>query len=113
MKKNILRQGIMFGMVIQNMINFMNIKILEKKKSDCPMSSADCCELFFASENEQNRENLGRINNIFEEKKRNPKEIKELKKENEKLKNMMKIQKQKIINIKKMKEQFFLLNIIY
>ena len=47
--------------------------------SDCPMNCSDCIELFFASENEQNRENLGKI-----------KEINELKKENEKLKNMIK-----------------------
>ena len=58
--------------------------------SDCPMNCSDCIELFFASENEQNRENLGKINNIYEEKRKNPKEINELKKENEKLKNMIK-----------------------
>ena len=40
------------------------------------MSSADCCELFFESENEQNRENIGRINNIFEEKKEIQKKLK-------------------------------------
>ena len=45
--------------------------------SDCPMNCGDFVELFFASENEQNRENLGKINY-------------ELKKENEKLKNMIK-----------------------
>lgn len=58
--------------------------------SDCSMNCSDCIELFFASENEQNRENLGKINNIYEEKRKNPKEINELKKENEKLKNMIK-----------------------
>ena len=58
--------------------------------SDCPMNCRDCIELFFASENEQNRENLGKINHTHEEKRKNPKEINELKKENEKLKNMIK-----------------------
>ena len=41
--------------------------------SDCPMNCSDCIELFFASENEQNRENLGKINHTHEEKRKNPK----------------------------------------
>ena len=92
-KQNLNLEAIILSFNIFNFILIILAMTIIKYdlQSDCPMSSADCCELFFASENEQNRENIGRINNIFEEKKRNQKEIKELKKENEKLKNMMKI----------------------